>query len=172
MKRRTLLVSLTVLLLSTARSQTTDPVLKLYATKYEQEKVHIHFDKDAYLPGETVWMKAYILCGSKPSTLSKNIYFDWTDAYGNLLYHSVSPITESVATGTFIVPAFLTGGAVHVKAYTQWMLNFDSSFLFNKDIAVLSSWDGNLRTERHSASIQFFAEGGDLINGLPSVVAF
>ena len=117
-------------------------------------------------------MKAYILCGSKPSTLSKNIYFDWTDAYGNLLYHSVSPITESVATGTFIVPAFLTGGAVHVKAYTQWMLNFDSSFLFNKDIAVLSSWDGNLRTERHSASIQFFAEGGDLINGLPSVVAF
>ncbi|HTQ64487.1 MAG TPA: hypothetical protein VMI12_06795 [Puia sp.] len=172
MKRRTLLFFLSAFFLSTVRSQSADPVLKLYATQYEQERVHIHFDKDAYLPGETVWMKAYILCGSKPSGISKNIYFDWTDSYGNLIYHSVAPITESVATGSFIVPPFLTGGAVHVKAYTQWMLNFDSSFLFNKDIAVLTSWDGNLLPEKHNTSIQFFAEGGDLVNGLPSVIAF
>ena len=159
-------------LVSGVQAQSGDPILKVYAKQYQQEKIHIHFDKDAYLPGETIWMKAYLMSGSKPSSISKNIYFDWTDIYGNLLAHTVSPIVESSSSSSFIVPAFLTGGAIHVKAYTQWMLNFDSSFLFNKDIAVLTGWDGNLRQERNSASIQFFAEGGDLINGIPSVVAF
>jgi len=157
-----------------AKAQNIDATLKTYANQYEQERVHIHFDKDAYLPGETIWMKAYILSGSKPSNLSRNIYFDWTDINGNLLLHSVSPVMEGVSTSSFTLPSSfaIIGNAVHIKAYTQWMLNFDSSFLFNKNIAVLSSWDGSIRPDRHVVNIQFFPEGGDLINGMASVVAF
>jgi len=153
-------------------AQSTDQTLKLYANQYEQERVHIHFDKDAYLPGETIWMKAYLMMGSKPSTLSKNIYFDWTDVNGNLIFHGVAPVIESMATGSFIIPSDLPGGVIHVKAYTQWMLNFDNSFLYNKNIAVLSTWNAGQHQPKPVANIQFFAEGGDLIYGIPSVVAF
>ena len=175
MIRRTLpIYFLSFFLLYQVKAQSLDATLQVYANQYEQEKVHIHFDKDAYLPGETIWMKAYIMLGSKPSNLSKNIYFDWTDINGKLLLHSVSPVMEGVSTSSFTLPSdfAIIGNAVHIKAYTQWMLNFDSSFLFNKNIAVLSSWDGSVRPDKHAVNIQFFAEGGDLVTGLSSVIAF
>lgn len=175
MTRKSLLYSfIGCLLLFQTQAQTLDATLKTYADQYEQEKIHIHFDKDAYLPGETIWMKAYILSGSKPSTLSKNIYFDWTDINGKLLLHSVSPVMEGVSTSSFTLPPGIAiiGNAVHVKAYTQWMLNFDSSFLFNKNIAVLTSWDGSVRPDKHAVTLQFFPEGGDLVNGMTSILAF
>jgi len=153
--------------------QSIDSTIKTYADHYGQEKIHIHFDKDAYLPGETIWMKAYLLSGTKPSQRSKNIYFDWTDNNGNLLLHSISPISESVSTSSFVIPAGFSTGAVHVKAYTQWMLNFDNEFLYNKDIPVLAMWDGKTSNQGKAVSnISFFPEGGDLVNGLSSVVAF
>src|SRR5882724_3120455 len=175
MTRKSLLFAfISCFLLYQGKAQNLDATLKTYADQYEQEKIHIHFDKDAYLPGETIWMKAYIMSGSKPSTLSKNIYFDWTDINGNILLHSVSPVMEGVSTSSFTLPPgfAIVGNAVHIKAYTQWMLNFDSSFLFNKNIAVLTSWDGSVRPDKHSVNIQFFPEGGDLINGIASALAF
>jgi len=143
------------------------------AAAFEQERVHVHFDKDTYLPGETIWMKAYILAGSRPSNRSKNIYFDLTDGSGNLIAHNVSPVKDGTANSSFFIPASMTDAALHVKVYTQWMLNFDSSFLYNKDIPVLAAWDGQAKEpERHVASIRFFPEGGDMVGGLNSVIAF
>ena len=171
--RSLILIALFFSLLGQVRAQSFDANLKQYSSQYEQEKIHIHFDKDAYLPGETVWMKSYIMAGSRPSAISKNIYFDWTDANGTLLLHTVSPITEGVATSSFAVPAAFTSNTIHVKAYTKWMLNFDNSFLFNRDIAVLSQWDGRDRSfEKNITTVRFYPEGGDLIAGLSSMVAF
>jgi hypothetical protein len=173
MKCRILALFAGCLLMQAAASQIPDSLLGLYCSRYTQEKIHIHFDKDAYLPGETVWMKAYLFSESKPSYISKNIYFDWTDSRGRLLLHSVSPVSEGTASSSFIIPSGLENGVVHVKAYTQWMLNFDDDFLYNKDIPVLiPSNAGNDEPEKRRPEIRFFAEGGDLVNGVSSVVAF
>ncbi len=161
------------LITSFAEAQSIDTILKTYSSQYEQEKVHIHFDKDIYLPGETIWAKAYVLLGSKPSDLSKNIYFDWTDANGNLLLHGTAPLVSGTAAASFVIPADFEYGAVHVKAYTQWMLNFDNAFLYNKDIPVLTPWKGNdQHAEKQLVQIRFFPEGGDLVTGLRSSLAF
>jgi len=161
------------MLMHAAESQSPDSLLSAYGNKYEQEKIHIHFDKDAYLPGETIWMKAYLLSGSKPSYISKNIYFDWTDARGRLLLHSVAPVSEGTAGSSFVIPEGLENGVVHVKAYTQWMLNFDEAFLYNKDIPVLvPANEFNASPEKSRSEINFYAEGGDLVNGVNSVLAF
>jgi hypothetical protein len=154
-------------------SQSPDSAIRAYSSHFEEEKIHLHLDKDAYLPGETIWIKAYILSGGKPSHRSSNLYFDWTDAGGNLIWHSVSPVSTSTATSSFVVPAAFNGGALHLRAYTAWMLNFDSDFLYNRDIPVLSRWDGsNPEEEKPSCSIRFFPEGGDLVSGLSSMVSF
>jgi hypothetical protein len=173
MYRRILTFCAGCLLMNAAESQSLDSSVSAYSNKYEQEKIHIHFDKDAYLPGETVWMKAYLLSESKPSYISKNIYFDWTDDRGHLLLHSVAPVSEGTASSSFVIPDAPENGVVHVKAYTQWMLNFDETFLDNKDIPVLVPSD-EFKTgpEKTRSEINFFAEGGDLINGVNTVVAF
>jgi hypothetical protein len=156
-----------------SRGQSIDSALSAYNNRFPQEKLHIQFDKDAYLPGETVWMKAYLMSGSRPSSISKNIYFDWTDADGRLLLHSVSPITEGGASSFFRIPAWVKNGVIHVKSYTQWMLNFDNDFLFNKDIPVLMPSEGGYSTpNKQQITLNFFPEGGNLVNGVPSLVAF
>ncbi len=85
MNRLILIICAIGLLLSSSFGQSIDSSLSIYNSKYPQEKIHIHFDKDTYLPGETVWMKAYLLSEGRPSGVSKNLYFDWTDADGRLL---------------------------------------------------------------------------------------
>src|SRR5271170_2193487 len=108
MKNRNLILLLaTSFVVCRTSGQATDGVLRSYATQYEQERVHIHFDKDAYLPGETVWMKAYIMAGSRPSAISHNLYFDLSDGQGQLLAHTVSPVTEGTASASFSIPASL-----------------------------------------------------------------
>ena len=173
MNRLLLLIFTTCLYWGTTLGQSLDSSISVYNNKYPQEKLHIHFDKDGYLPGETIWMKAYLLNGTRPSDISKNIYFDWTDADGRLLLHSVAPITEGGAGSFYKIPAWVKNGVIHLKAYTQWMLNFDNAFLFNKDIPVLMPVSGDIpKPVKLQTRLNFYPEGGDLINGVSSTLAF
>jgi hypothetical protein len=153
-------------------AQQVDSTLSAYSERYPQEKIHLHFDRFAYNKGETIWFKAYLLAGFDPSTYSRNVYVDWFDAGGKLLKHSVSPVFEASAKGQFDIPAGYTGAFLHVRAYTQWMLNFDTAFLYNKDIPVVQAAGPAARAEQARSTLTFFPEGGNLVNGLVSKVAF
>lgn len=154
-------------------AQKIDSVLGKLSEDYQQERVYLHFDKAAYAPGETIWFKAYIQAGILPSDISKNFYVDWTDVTGKVLFHTVTPIVEGTAKGQYDVPANFKGQVVHVRAYTKWMLNFDSSFLFHKDLRVVQPQAQKSNDAKViKAAIQFFPEGGDLIAGIKSKVAF
>jgi hypothetical protein len=174
MNNRLILILCTACLLrGSVFGQSIDSSLSVYNNRNRQEKLHIHFDKDAYLPGETVWMKAYLLSDARPSDLSKNLYFDWTDADGRLLLHSITPISEGGASSFFKIPAWVKNGVIHVKAYTQWMLNYDIAFLYNKDIPVLMPVEGSYPVpDKQQINLRFFPEGGDLVNGVSSLLAF
>lgn len=163
-----LLLNLTTPLLA----QKIDSILNIYSDRFQQEKIHIHFDKSVYNNGETIWYKAYLMAGSDLSDYSKNFYVDWFDAGGKLLKHAMYPIFESSAQGQFSVPQNYQGQSLHLRAYTQWMLNYDSAFLYNKDILV--SQDKPLKTEIVTpvTTLQFFPEGGDLLADIDTRVAF
>jgi hypothetical protein len=161
------------LLFCRVQGQSIDSSLSVYNNRNPQEKLHIHFDKDGYLPGETIWMKAYLISDARPSAVSKNLYFDWTDVDGRLLLHSIAPISEGGAISFFKIPAWVKNGTIHVKAYTQWMLNYDNAFLYNKDIPVLMPIEGSYPVvEKQQVALSFFPEGGDLVNGVSSIIAF
>jgi hypothetical protein len=57
--------------------------LSFYSDNFPQEKVHLHTDKEGYLPGETIWFKAYIMADELPSSFSTNFYADLLDAGAN-----------------------------------------------------------------------------------------
>ena len=55
-----------------------------YAQKYEKalsqfkvshpvEKIYIQFDKDFYVPGETIWFKSYLFTNDKLNGLSQHL---------------------------------------------------------------------------------------------------
>ncbi|MFP5042359.1 hypothetical protein [Parasediminibacterium sp. JCM 36343] len=197
-KKLTPLILLFIILSVYANAQKIDSTLAQYADDYPQEKIHLHFDKGIYIKGDMIWFKAYLLTGLDLSDNSKNFYVDWFDDKGALLTHTVSPIFESSARGQFEVPANYTGKFLHVKAYTQWMLNFDTAFLYNKDIRIdqtvaapsstasakpettkkSAKQQANLpvpeaaKPKTPTATIHFFPEGGELLNDVTTRVAF
>lgn len=156
-----------------AGAQPIDSTLVKYSRDYAQEKAWLHLDKSTYNPGETIWFKAYLLEGFLPATGSKTFYVDWVSDNGEVLYHSVSPLVDAGTSGQFEIPENYEGNFIHIKAYTKWMLNFDTSFLFNKPVRVIGkktpAGAGKVTIQ---STLQFFPEGGDAISGIPNKFAF
>jgi len=159
---------------STISKETFTANLEQLSNGFPQEKIYVQFDKPAYAPGETIWYKIYIMSGTTPSLISANVYVDQSDANGNVLSHDVLPVIQSSAKGAFVIPTVYSSTSIHIKAYTKWMLNFDSSFLFEKDIRILQTKKSSAKTPPviAKASIDFFPESGDCIAGISSKIAF
>jgi hypothetical protein len=156
---------------TTTKAQVLDSMMEVYANRYPQEKVHLQFDKGAYNKGETIWYKAYLMTGIDLSYISKNFYVDWYDGSGNLLMHTVAPLFQATASGSFDVPANYSGNKLEVRAYTRWMLNFDTAFLYHRTITVIQP---QVKTSIAipKTQVYLFPEGGNLVNGLNCRVAF
>jgi hypothetical protein len=166
------LVSLFFIFLS-ARTQSLDSTLSKIATNYQPEKVYLQYDKSSYYVGETIWFKAYLMQGMFPTGESKNLYVDWIADNGTVLSHTVSPVVDAGTNGQFEVPAEYNSDFIHVRAYTRWMLNFDTAFVYSKDIRILPKDPVTTKTTLSIIpSIQFFPEGGDLVAGVVNRVAF
>lgn len=158
------------------RAQSFDSTLARYSERYQQEKVYLHYDKASYYAGETIWYKAYLLEGLYPTDNSKTLYVDWVADNGTVLWHSVSPLVDAATNGQFEIPADYAGNFIHVRAYTKWMLNFDTSFLYSKDLRLLPKATATpakpVVRPAVVPSVQFFPEGGDAIAGIPNKFAF
>ncbi|HET7116602.1 MAG TPA: hypothetical protein VFI29_08935 [Hanamia sp.] len=156
-----------------AGAQNINATLANYSNNYSQERVYLHYDKSTYAPGETVWYKIYMMQAIFPDDGSKTVYVDWTDDNGKLLLHSLSPVVDGTAFGQFQIPEDYTGHFIHVKSYTKWMLNFDSAFLYNKDLKVLSNVNKSSSSKNTIIpELTFFPEGGDAIEGVTNKIAF
>ena len=134
-----------------AKAQNIDAAIAAYAEAYSPERAYIHYDKSAYSAGETIWFKAYLMNEIIPADESKTLYIDWIDDKGKLLLHAVSPLVDAVTNGQFEIPADYKGKMIHVRAYTKWMLNFDSAFIYNKAIPILTKeTDCRSKNKRYS----------------------
>ncbi|HVZ57427.1 MAG TPA: hypothetical protein VG870_12255 [Chitinophagaceae bacterium] len=166
-------IALLLLAAQAGRAQRLDSTLGIYADQYSQERAYIHYDKSAYSPGETIWFKAYLMEDIFPADESKTFYIDWYDQGGKLISHTVSPLVDATTFGQFEVPASYPGTVLHVKAYTRWMLNFDTAFIYTKDIRILSpNPPASSSRSVPAATLQFFPEGGDAVAGIPNRIAF
>lgn len=154
-------------------AQTVVNNINLYGNNFPEEKIHIHFDKEVYLPGETIWFKAYLFEENLPGTRSTNFYASLYDETGKLIQQQLCPIFGSSATGYFQIPDSLPGRQLICRAYTSWMLNFDSSFLYTKAIRLINNdAKENKNTTVQQTSLHFFPEGGDVIEGIRNTIAF
>ncbi|MCO6496990.1 MAG: hypothetical protein J5I50_04945 [Chitinophagaceae bacterium] len=155
----------------TVTSQTFEDTFEKYSSNFISERIHFHFDKTSYAVGDTIWFKAYLMKGISPEVESKTLYVDWSDANGKLIKRTSWPILEGATFGQLAIPLDFNSNAIEVKAYTKWMLNFDSSFLYNKYINILSTATAKSEV-KIIPQLHLFAEGGNLIEGLNTKIAF
>jgi hypothetical protein len=175
MKKLVLFSALLALSAISLKAQMVDSMLKVYAEQVPDQKAYVHFDKDLYRAGETIWFKAYLMSGFSLAENSRNFYAELINNNGEIIQRKVYPVTEATSRGNFDLPDSLPAGNLTFRGYTTWMLNFDTSFIFQKNI-VITDKAGVAAKKKEDAiktfSIQFFPEGGNLVNTLESVVAF
>ncbi len=146
-----------------------------FSAAFPQEKAYIHTDRKYYAPGETVWFQAYLSAGryNEPSPLSNNIYVELYSSEKLLIDHKLVRADIGFGNGSFDLPDSLQSGSYVLRAYTNWMRNFDKAFFFEKELVVIG--DDPAKVPENIAEgidLQFFPEGGNLVAGVPSKVAF
>jgi hypothetical protein len=150
--------------------------LEQYAKRFPQEKVYLQLDKDYYAGGETMWFKAYVLLQGNPSLAATNLYVELIDQSGNVVKKELLSIGGATGSGAFELPENQKPGQYQIRAYTAWMLNFDSEFLYYKNITIFDAQKSALqqvvKPVNKDFSVQFFPEGGSLVNNVPGRVAF
>ncbi len=160
------------------QAQRLDSLVNILDTKYPQEKLHLHFDKAYYNPGETIWFKAYLAADNLAKPISRTMYAELIDEKGSILQRKTMPVVEAGASSSFDLPDTVLASRLFIRAYTTWMLNFDSTLLYLKPIQVLPAKGTAKKTAPAPApvpvtyNLQLFPEGGDLVAGVASRLAF
>ena len=148
-----------------------------HRTTFPQEKLYVHLAQEFYLTGETVWFKIYYVDGALHHSMdiSKVAYVEILDDNNLPLLQTKVALKDGKGDGSLFLPASINSGNYHVRAYTQWMRNFSPEFFFHKTISILNSFrklEADITKTPKPFSVQFFPEGGNLVYGLKSKVAF
>ena len=156
-----------------SRAQHIDSLLNIMDVNYPQEKMHLHLDKTYYNPGETIWFKAYIATDNLHGALSKTCYAELLDEKGSILQRKMMPVLESGAASNFELPDTLHSNKLFIRAYTSWMLNFDSSLVYLQPIHIIPLKSALKKAPLVSTfTLTLFPEGGDMVQDINSIVAF
>lgn len=179
---------------------------------FPQEKVYLHFDNTGYFQGETIWFKAYVTRtdNAMPSDLSKVLYVELLNPQGEVVKTCKAHIDKGQADGYLQLNELYTSGFFEVRAYTRYMLNWDSRGIFSRVFPIFKApaTEGDYSRKaidergytyrlpdyrsdtadslRNSAkktdttksdriqglNMRFYPEGGHLVEGLTSRVAF
>jgi hypothetical protein len=150
--------------------------LMAWDSRFPQEKVYLHVDRDYYAGGESIWFKAYVMMQGQPSLSATNLYVELLDRNGIIVNKKMLPIIGAGAAGSFELPENTKPGLYQLRAYTAWMLNFDQAFIYYKNIEIFDPVKKNApvqdSTPGHDFAVQFFPEGGNLILNAANTVAF
>lgn len=169
-----------------AQADTTgNPVLQkfeMYSAAHLTEKVYLHFDRPYYAAGDTMYYKAYLTLGATHalSALSGVLHVALIDNDSNKALRSEKlQVTNGVAWGDFALPDTLTHGSYRIRAYTNLMRNNGDASFFEKDITIVPVRNKKdipvnvvATAKPAKPDIQFFPEGGTLVNGIASRIAF
>lgn len=157
---------------------------------YPQQKAYLHMDKSVYRSGENIWIKAYLLNGLNhlPDTISTNLYVELISPFETRVEIKRFQMFRGFGVGDFSLSDTLPEGLYQIRAFTSWMQNFDTDFYFIRNFRVINPRYSKIISPREARvnqkeivqrdkleediDLQFMPEGGWMVNGLESVIAF
>lgn len=158
--------------LKTKLNQTISQFAK-HAAYHPTEKIYLQLNKPWYNRADTIWFKAYTVTGNhKLTDLSEVAYVLLVNNRDSVLQRLNLKLNTGTASGHVALPPYITPGTYHLKAYTNWMRNEDESYIYDRPINIGGIAANPTTTTASQTDIQFFPEGGTLINGLRNRIAF
>ncbi len=145
------------------------------------EKVYLSFDRPDYFSGDDLWFKAYLTDAQSGllSSRSSCLYVELISPDSEILQQCAILIIDGLGHGDFHLNDSLPSGKYQVRAYTRWMRNFDELLFFTREIRIDNVTGPNSSSETYKnqqadagIEIQFFPEGGALIDDVYSTVGF
>jgi hypothetical protein len=149
-----------------------------YRKEQFQEKLFLHTDKSFYLTGEIIWFKIYSVDGyfHQPLDLNKVAYIEIITKDKKPILQSKIALEEGFGSGSLRLPASVNSGNYLIRCYTSWMKNMGVDFFYEKIITIANPLKASSPVAPTNTApvydFQFFPEGGNLVNGLESKVAF
>ena len=148
--------------------------------RYPQEKLHLHTDKDSYIAGDTIWLRAHCADAAthRPIAASRYVYVELRDDRGSLVRRIKLLSRDSVYSGYLPTQSLERFGDYSLTAYTLYMRNQGPDYFFKKPLTIWP-YQESRRTQRNTSvrkvsdfDVSFFPEGGYLIDGYDCCVAF
>ncbi|MBX2925633.1 MAG: hypothetical protein KF746_25775 [Chitinophagaceae bacterium] len=143
------------------------------------EKIYLSSDRNFYVSGEIMWFKAYIVndAFNQLSGFSKVAYVDVINESNKPFLQAKIALTGGTGNGSLYLPLNFPSGKYKIRAYTNWMKNFDPAFYFEKPVTIVNTLSAARQpvpdaTHSNEYDIQFFPEGGNLISNIESRIAF
>lgn len=142
------------------------------------EKLFLHLDRTTHLCGETLWLKIYSVNGTslQPMDFSKVAYVEIISESNEPVLQAKIALTNGVGQGSISLPITLSSGNYTLRAYTRWMKNEDPAFFFHQPITIINPFQGEQiksgAANPSTLDAQFLPEGGNLVDGIPGIVAF
>lgn len=169
-----------------------------FNVRYPHEKVYLHFDNTCYFLGDSIWFKAYLVnaAAHQPDDWSRTLYVELLTQEGDIITTKKFKTTDGQCHGALALRDTLKAGYYEVRAYTRWMLNFGDGHEFSRVFPVFNKpkQEGNFERvmlrrnfnvpdfrdknpnkwikKDKKVTVDFFPEGGHLVQGLPCRVAF
>ncbi|MCR8561019.1 TonB-dependent receptor [Mucilaginibacter sp. BJC16-A38] len=158
-----------------------------YSNNNVLEKAYLQFDKPYYSIGDTIYFKGYLTIGGnhKLSALSGVLHAELINPEGKIVRAENLQVMAGTSWGDFALADTLKGGTYVVRAYTNWMRNEGENSFFEKAITVGSFASAkkfesgerqknivNKKQEQPKRDVQFMPEGGTLVAGNYSKIAF
>ena len=170
-----------------------------FSENIPQEKVYLHFDNTGYYQGDNIWFKCYVVTSGQHqlSQRSKTLYVELLNPGGEMVDKRILPIENGQCHGDFSLNQLpFYSGFYEVRAYTKYMLNFGDDVIFSRLLPVFNKpkAEGNFEEKEmlrygrwgtanypmkreqpikgKTVNLRFFPEGGNLIQGVASRLAF
>lgn len=148
-----------------------------YQSKTVQEKVFVHTDRNFFVTGEVLWLKVYCMEATSNAQLdlSKVAYAEILGVDNKPIIETKIELSQGTGYGSIFLPASINSGNYVLRVYTNWMKNFSSEFYFHQSLTIVNPFRKIEPQEVASPApieLKFYPEGGGLVKGLTSTVAF
>ena len=112
------------------------------------EKIYLHLDRDEYVAGQTIWLKAYLSSDFLPADKSTVLFVELINSSSTVLSRLSLPVARAVSQGQFELPDTLSAGKYILRAYTATMLNNNADFVYKRSINISGKEKKKVLTEK------------------------
>jgi hypothetical protein len=154
-------------------SQNSDNIYDAYKNYNEapREVVYLHLNKSTYIKGESIGFTAYVMDkeDKTQALLTTNLYVSVSDGNDKVVKQKLIQVNNGIGSNTIALDSSFTSGIYHVKAYTNWMRNFNEPNYYSEAIKVI---DPEVETYikrtlvDNDIDAQFLPESGHLLHGI------